>query len=163
MKKERPEIELYMYSSNQEFPVKKGHSTFLKRNSEMYRDVTGKLARVDEITNLNDNFRYDNDWVHDWSNFFPDWEKWTQIEGLGHREGDPLEKMIMRQEDFGGILFDRINDRIFRVNVPGYKLFQEILELHKKNKLVEFRSKEFESHDIEYFISFLKGAGLWSI
>lgn len=41
----RPEIELYLYSMNQEFPVGKGHNTFLKRHSEVMEDVNGKLIR----------------------------------------------------------------------------------------------------------------------
>jgi hypothetical protein len=162
MEKEKPEIELYMYSLNQEFPVDKGHSTFLKRNTETYKDVTGKLVGVEHVASQTYNLKGDSNWSAQWiSN---EWiENHTKLAGEGLQyQGDPLDNITMRQEDFGGILFDRINDRVYKVNVPGYKLFQKILETHKKRKLGEFRSKDFEPKDIEYFVGFLKGAGLWS-
>jgi hypothetical protein len=150
VRKTRPEIELYMYSSNQEFPANKGHSTFLESKVERVENARYK------------NIVYDTEWAHDWSNFMPDipWEQWCQVEGLGHTLGDPMKNIIIREEEFGGIIFDRINDRIYKVNIPGYKLFQEILESHKNNTMAEFRSKQFEPQDTEHFVSFLKGAGL---
>ncbi len=36
---ESPHIELFMYSLNQEFPVDKGHTTFLKKRSEARVDL----------------------------------------------------------------------------------------------------------------------------
>jgi hypothetical protein len=44
--KEPPHIELFMYSLNQEFPVDKGHSTFLKTRSEVRMDVKSGRACV---------------------------------------------------------------------------------------------------------------------
>lgn len=50
MKEESPHIELFMYSLNQEFPVGKGHVTFLKKRSELRVDeTTGKLFTLQEI------------------------------------------------------------------------------------------------------------------
>lgn len=163
MKEERPEIELYMYSLNQEFPVSEGHKTFLKQNSETYVDVSGKLVGVEHVASQTYNLRkvLPADWSVQWiSNTWI--QDYTYYPGTGlQEEGDPLKNIIMRKEDFGGILFDPINDRVYKVNVPGYRLFQEILESHKKNKLAEFRSKEFKPEEIEHFIGFLKGARLW--
>ena len=38
-----------MYSMNQEFPVEKGHATFLKRRSEVMQDLTGNLICKEEV------------------------------------------------------------------------------------------------------------------
>lgn len=47
---ESPHIELYMYSLNQEFPVGKGHVTFLKKRSELLLDEkTGKFYTLQEV------------------------------------------------------------------------------------------------------------------
>lgn len=47
---ESPHIELFMYSLNQEFPVGKGHVTFLKKRSELLVDEkTGKLFTLQEV------------------------------------------------------------------------------------------------------------------
>jgi hypothetical protein len=47
---ESPHIELFMYSLNQEFPVGKGHVTFLKKRSELRVDEkTGKLFTLQEV------------------------------------------------------------------------------------------------------------------
>ena len=42
-RKEKPSIELYMYSMNQEFPVGVDHTTFLERHSEIRQDIDDKL------------------------------------------------------------------------------------------------------------------------
>jgi hypothetical protein len=139
---EKPEIKLYMYSSVQEFPVGKGHSTFLNRISDS--DVIAPI-RGGGV---------------DWNGKWGEWRNWFDVCGPF---GPVLDKVVIRSEDFGGIIYDTINDRIYKVNVPGYKLFQEILEAHKKKELAEFHSKQFEHKDVELFISFLKGAGLWSM
>jgi hypothetical protein len=47
---EPPHIELFMYSLNQEFPVGKGHSTFLKKRTELRVDEkTGELFTLQEV------------------------------------------------------------------------------------------------------------------
>lgn len=159
-KKERPEIELYMYSLNQEFPVSKGHATFLKRCSDTYQDVTGKLVGVEQVAAHIYRMKV-NDWSAQWVH--NQWiENHYKYPGAGLiRDADPLSRVVVRSEDFGGIVFDPVSDRIYKLNLPGYKLFQEILQAHREKKLAEFRSKEFEQEDIEHFIYFLKGAGLW--
>ncbi len=43
---ESPHIELFMYSLNQEFPADKGHTTFLKRRSEVHVDVRNSRACI---------------------------------------------------------------------------------------------------------------------
>jgi hypothetical protein len=47
---EPPQIELFMYSLNQEFPVGKGHAAFLKKRSELRVDEkTGELFTLQEV------------------------------------------------------------------------------------------------------------------
>jgi hypothetical protein len=47
---ETPHIELFMYSLNQEFPVGKGHVTFLKKRSELRVDEkTGEFFTLQEV------------------------------------------------------------------------------------------------------------------
>jgi hypothetical protein len=47
---ESPHIELFMYSLNQEFPADKGHTTFLKRRSEVHVDAqNGRMCRLQEV------------------------------------------------------------------------------------------------------------------
>jgi hypothetical protein len=47
---ESPHIELFMYSLNQEFPADKGHTTFLKRRSEVHVDVqNNRLCTLREV------------------------------------------------------------------------------------------------------------------
>ena len=47
---EPPHIELFMYSLNQEFPVDKGHTTFLKRRSEARVDLkSGRSCAYREV------------------------------------------------------------------------------------------------------------------
>jgi len=47
---ESPQIELFMYSLNQEFPVGKGHATFLRKRSELRVDEkTGELFTLQEV------------------------------------------------------------------------------------------------------------------
>ncbi len=160
-KNERPEIELYMYSLNQEFAVGKGHKTFLKDIKDVYHDAKGKSIVVKQTSLQNLNLRRADDWSVQWiSN---EWIKnYTYYPGAGLvSEGDPLLSIMARKEDFGGILFDRLNDRIYKVNVPGYELFEEVVAFHKKKSLAQFKSKKFKEEDIAQFISFLKGAGLW--
>jgi hypothetical protein len=162
-KEERPEIELYMYSLNQEFAVGKGHRTFLKRHSDVYQDASGKLVGVEQVAAQVYLMKEAvADWIAQWVH-----NQWVQNyvfypggAGFGRPEL-PMSSLIVRSESFGGIAFDPKSDRVYKVNVPGYRLLQEILQAHREGKLAEFRSKEFESQDVERFVSFLKGAGLW--
>jgi hypothetical protein len=157
---DKPEIELYMYSMNQEFPVTKGHATFLKRHEETFVEPGGRVAGIRQLARQGYRLRAD-DWSVQWiSN---EWiENYTYYPGAGLVEhGDPIQTVMARQEDFGGILFDRINDRVYKVNPAGYRLFQEIVEWNKEKPLAGFRSRSFKEEDVTRFVSFLKGAGLW--
>lgn len=162
MKKEKPKIELYMYSLNQEFPVKVGHFTFLKRHSETYQEESGKVVGVEQVASQVYGRKQEvtTDWPAQW--IHNKWiENYTKTVGIFAEDVDPLKSVLMRSEDFGGILFDVMSDRIYKVNVSGYELFQEILNAHQKNELSKFRSREFEQEDVECFIEALKVAGLW--
>lgn len=164
MKKERPEIELYMYSMNQEFPVEKGHATFLKRHAEVMQDVTGKLISKQEVgshtykikTAAND---WSVQWIHNkWIQDYTKSPSWSS--GIRFGE-DVLKHLVMRKEDFGGIVLDPSNDRVYKVNTPGYELLEEIIEASSKKGLKKFSSRKFRDEEIEPFIYFLKGGGLW--
>jgi hypothetical protein len=164
MKNEKPSIELYMYSLNQEFPVGKGHSNFIKRLSEMKQDLSGSLVNIEtaesQIFAKNPKA---NDWAAQWiSN---EWiTNWTKTLGMEFREDlDPLRNIIIREEDFGGIVFDPLSDRVYKVNKAGLKLFKEIQKYYIKEskKMKDFSSKNFKKDECEQFLSFLKGAALW--
>jgi len=162
MKKDtKPTIELYMYSLNQEFPVGKGHTHFLKNNTDRYVDARGNITDVKQIANQVLNRLGANDWSVQWIS-----NEWVQNYtyypgGALVEEGDPLLQTVIREEDFGGILFDRINDRIYKVNGPGLKLFKAMVTARKAGTLAEFSTSEFGRGDVDNFTSFLKGAGLW--
>jgi len=167
-KKERPEIELYMYSMNQEFPVEKGHSTFLKRHSEVMQDVTGKLMCKEEVAGhtYKEKLRETvSDWLAQWihNKWIQDYTKspsWSSGVKFGP---DRLKHLVMRKEDFGGIVLDPTYDRVYKVNTAGYVLLEEIIEAFSRGRLKKFSSKKFKNEDIEHFIYFVKGAGLWPI
>ena len=160
-KRAKPKIELYMYSLNQEFPVGKGHSNFLKNNADRYVDAQGKIVEVKQIANQVFNRLEANDWSAQWvSN---EWiQNYTYYPGGALAEtGDPLLQMVIREEDFGAIIFDRVNDHIYKVNKAGLELFNEMVEAHKKGKLDKFKTSNFSRDDLESFVSFLKGAAAW--
>lgn len=157
----KPTIELYMYSLNQEFPVGKGHSSFLNSVTDRYVDKQGKVTAVKQVSSQILKRIGATDWSVQWiSN---EWiQNYTYYPGGALvEEGDPLLQIVLREEDFGAILFDRINDRIYKVNKPGLNLFTDIVTSHKEGKLAKFAASGFESSDVEAFTSFLKGAGLW--
>ena len=165
MKTEKPSIELYMYSLNQEFPVGKGHTSFIKRISEVKKDVSGKLVKIENVESqvFNENLPKVNDWSVQWiSN---EWvTNYTKAAGIGMPiDVDPLLKVIIRKEDFGGIIFDPLSDRVFKVNKSGLKLFKEIQKYYANNNRVlkKFESKRFKSNECSSFVSFLEGANLW--
>lgn len=162
MKKEdKPIIDLYMYSLNQEFPIGKGHTNFLKNNTDRYVDANGKITDIKQIAHQVIKTLGANDWSVQWiSN---EWiQNYTYYPGGALVEkGDPLLQIVIREEDFGAILFDRVNDRIYKVNKAGLALFREIVEAHKANKLNIFRSAKYGQGDLDSFTNFLKGAALW--
>jgi hypothetical protein len=156
-----PAIELYMYSLNQEFPVEKGHSVFLKNNTDRYVDTQGKIVDVKQIANQILKRIGASDWSVQWiSN---EWiQNYTYYPGGSLVEkGDPLIQIVEREEEFGAILFDRVNDRIYKVNKPGLMLFKKIVAAHKNGRINEFKTAEFKPEAVKTFISFLKGAAIW--
>lgn len=159
----KPEIELYMYSINQEFPVGKGHKTFLERHSEVRSDVTGKLISKESVAVNVFNEKTEGmnrDWLAQWGH-----NQWVQDYTKAAGAGIPsivnaLSSLIMRKEEFGGLVLDAVNDRVYKVNKSGYKLLEEMRNMEIKS-FDSFRSVEFSENEIESFISFLKGAGIW--
>jgi hypothetical protein len=159
-RREKPEIELYMYSLNQEFPARKGHATFLKRYGETFQDSKGDLVRTEQMVEQVYRMRqreWPAQWVHNqWG------ENWLKAIGSALPLNlDPFDRLLVREEEFGGIIFDPATDRIYRVNKAGYHLFSEMRKAHEAKALAGFRSEEFAPVDVEPFVSFLKGAGVW--
>lgn len=166
-KAERPEIELYMYSLNQEFPASKGHAHFLKRHSETKPDLSRELVRVDAVeSQIYNRLRPEvNDWSVQWiSN---EWiENHTKAAGVGIRsEFDPFLNVRVREEDFGAIIFEPTTDRVFKVNKAGLRLFEEMRESYRAGArdLRKFKTEEFAAEDVARFTAFLHGAGLWTL
>ena len=161
---EEPSIELYMYSLNQEFPKEKGHAQFLKRHSEVKEDVSRQLVQQEQVESQIFNLanRLADDWSVQWlSN---QWiENHTKAAGLGLREEiTPMERAMFRKEDFGGILFEPLSDRVFRLNKAGYALFTDLREFYRGNRnLQEFSSEKYNPDSAKRFIAYLEGAGLW--
>ncbi|WP_428699772.1 hypothetical protein [Stappia sp.] len=169
-KSEEPTVELYMYSLNQEFPVGKGHQTYLKRFSELSKDITGDLAeRVQVEAQV---FGVDpklaavpSDWRAQWLE--NQWiENHTKAIGMGRRPDlDPLRTAIMREEEFGAIVFEPRSDRVYKLNRAGAELFKALQAEHLKNegepKVRQYAG--FKTDTVEGFVRQLKAAGLWSL
>lgn len=160
---EKPEIELYMYSLNQEFPVGKGHATFLKRHSETLPDAANRLVRIEQVAGHTYGFdRFEpGDWAAEWVH--NQWvENWTQTGG-GERveDPDPLARLILREEAFGGLAFDPRSDRVYRLNRSGFAVLREIIGSEKGPRRATIMSELAESPDTRPFLEFLRGAGLW--
>jgi len=165
MKDEKPTIELYMYSLNQEFPVGKGHSTFIKRRSEVKQDSSIGLVNLNTVeTQVFNVDRSDvDDWLARWvSNAWV--ENHTKTVGSGSvRPEPPLINLIVREEDFGGIVFEPRSDRVFKVNKAGLELLREVQKYCSANNgdISTFSSTQFSHDEYRPFISFIEGAGLW--
>jgi hypothetical protein len=159
---QRPAIELFMYSLNQEFPVGKGHGHFLRRMATTKPDAAGRLQRLEQVES--EVFRLPaGDWAAQWlSN---EWiENHTQAAGIGLQEEiDPMERAILREEDFGGLLFDPQSDRVFRLNHAGYRLFEEMRGAYQQGSrdLHAHVSEQFDAADVKHFAAYLEGAGIW--
>ncbi len=160
--KAKPQIELYLYSTNQEFASKKGHHTFLKRHSEPYyiEDKGMMLKEQIEFQELQDKasgcpgFWQKNNWRLNFNKVIL-----PKSKGTGE---NLLQFLITRTEDFGGIALDPSFDRVYKLNTAGYELLQLLIEVAREDKLSKFKApKKFMAADVENFISFLKGAGLW--
>ena len=162
-KQDEPTIELYMYSLNQEFPRKKGHTTFLKRMNEVKQDLRGKLTEIATVESQVFKVNLPADWSVQWiSN---EWiENHTKAAGMGILDevSDPMLRARLREEDFGAILFEPTSDRVFRLNRTGYRLYQQLREFYSKGNrdLAKF-SGSANSEPVRRFIAYLEGAGLW--
>lgn len=170
---EQPRIELYMYSLNQEFPVGKGHETFLKRVSELKSDISGALVQNHAVesqvfltpggpTDLR--AKVPADWSAQWlSN---QWiENHTKAAGMGQQfETQPLLGVMVREEDFGGIVFDPQSDRVYKVNHAGLSLVRALIEAKRSEKSVHSVAKAtgVSTKVLDAFVLQLKAAGLWS-
>lgn len=165
---QEPKIELYMYSLNQEFPVGKGHQSFLKRFSELQKDLSGKLvehAAVETQVFQTDRIKgkLSGDWSAQWIS-----NEWitnhTKAAGVGIREEvDPMRNAVLREEDFGAILFEPLSDRVFRLNQAGVKLYKSIRESYEANR-GSFKVKAlggFSAEQVQKFTEFLRLSGLW--
>jgi hypothetical protein len=163
-----PSIELYMYSLNQEFPVKKGHSTYLKRYSELKPDLRGELSLVASVeSQLFQTGKGDlaanlpNDWSVQWLE--NQWiENHTKAAGMGIREDfDPLRNAIVREEDFGGIVFEPNTDRVYKVNRAGLKLIRQMQhQAGSGRSYAEMKFDGFDDRQIASFSGAMKAAGL---
>lgn len=167
---DKPTIELYMYSLNQEFPVAKGHATYLKRYSELKPDLRGEVSLnaavesqvyqvggrgIDLPKNL------PNDWSVQWLE--NQWiENHTKAAGMGIREDfDPLRNAVVREEEFGGIVFEPNTDRVYKLNHSAFRLFQQMREQSLSGRGVkEMRFDEFDEDAVEQFAGAMRAAGL---
>ena len=170
---ESPTIELYMYSLNQEFPVGKGHETYLKRFSELQQDLAGSLVernQVEEQAYLTKDgvepLAVPADWSVKWLS-----NRWitnhTKAVGVGRRpELDPLRTAILRREDFGAIVFEPRTDRVYKLNKTGAEMFERLQVLHREGngtiKITEKNSGGFAVKEFDAFVKQLKAVGLWS-
>jgi len=165
-KQEKPKIELYLYSMNQEFPVGKGHITFLERHSEVRKDVTGSLISREAVASNTFKEKIKgmaNDWSAQWihNQWVQDYTKSPSYSSRMNPGEDVMAKLIMRKEEFGGLVLDPVNDRVYKVNKAGYKLLEEMKKIPTA-KMEAFKSKTFVADEMDSFVSFLKGAGLWA-
>lgn len=163
---EKPSIELYMYSLNQEFPQGKGHTHFLKRRSEVKPGMNHELINIEEVESQvfgGKVPRLPQDWSVQWLE--NRWiENHTKAASMSDDDlRDPMEQVMLRREDFGGILFEPATDRVFKLNKAGVKLFEEMRTFLKgeKRDIVAFSSQAFGDEDVRRFAAYLEGAGLW--
>jgi hypothetical protein len=165
-KQEKPTIELYLYSLNQEFPQSKGHAHFLKRHSEVAPDVARGLIGIESVESQTfaiGEKETPGDWSAQWLE--NQWiENHTKAVGLGVGELlDPIQNAILRNEDFGGILFDPSTDQVFKLNHAGLALFEEIRAFLKikGGDIRSFTSLNHNAEDVREFSAYIEGAGLW--
>lgn len=164
---EEPLIELYMYSLSQEFPHEKGHATFLKRMNEVKAGGRGGLTEIATVETQVYSANPPESWgARDWG---MDWRQnsWVtnhdKIGGMGILEAsDPMLRARVREEDFGGLVFEPTSDRVFRLNRPGYRLFGQLREFyHAGNRDLTSFAAAAGSEPVRRFIAYLEGAGLW--
>lgn len=71
--------------------------------------------------------------------------------------------MKIREEDFGGILYDAQSDAVYRVNHSGFRLFNELRDGYRKGQrdLRAFESPDFRSDDVKRFVDYLHEQAIW--
>ena len=76
---------------------------------------------------------------------------------------DPLLNIKIREEDFGGILYNPITDMVYKVNRPGFQLFTEIQETYRNcmQNLGAFKSTKFRAEDVTRFVEYLREQRIW--
>ena len=76
---------------------------------------------------------------------------------------DPLLNIKIREEDFGGILYNPITDMVYKVNRPGFLLFTEIQEAYRNcmRDLRAFKSTNFRAEDVARFVEYLREQRIW--
>lgn len=166
---EKPAIELYMYSLNQEFPVGKGHQSFLERHSALKQDISGALAQIESVeSQVYRTGRTVKTLPADWSAQWLE-NQWiqnhTKAAGVGIVDNrNLLNRLLIREEDFGGIVFDPQSDRVYKVNKQGLKLLNALRSPETPEKMVDDISGKLSlSPDLVYeFITQLQVAGLWN-
>lgn len=163
-----PSIELYMYSLNQEFPVKKGHATYLKRYSELKPSTRGDLTLNSAIEEQV--YRIGQDGPH--AEVPPDWSvqwlsnRWIQnteqaFDQAAVIDPAPLRNLIVREEEFGAIVFDPGNDRVYKVNPAGLNLINQMREQARAGiSYSNMRLTGFDGTQIDHFAERMKVAGL---
>lgn len=165
-KKQKPEIELFMYSLHQEFPEGVSHDSFNKHHVET-RDIlteTGETLRAQRF--IDKSYRpgiKENDWPAQWLH-----AKWVTdhtkaITGIFERpDADPLCMALTRSESFGGVVYDPFSDKVYKVNEAGLALFREMQAASKAGaNPAAVKAAGVEDADVKEFAAFLKGAGLW--
>lgn len=163
--KSRPEIELYMFSLNQEFPGGKGHHTFLSRFKKPIIDLDGKLKVLNqtgiEIYKSTDEAGT-KDWPGQW--LHNQWiENTYPISKVDANTHEPLDRLHLREEDFGGIIFDPVNDKIYKVNHEGFALMSKIVHRYREKKLKGLHGhveELLQDENMRSFVSYLQKVGI---
>lgn len=70
---------------------------------------------------------------------------------------DPFENIKIREEDFGGILYNVQSDTVYRVNHSGFRLFNDLRAEYRggKQDLRTFKSPDFRAEDVKRFVDYL--------
>jgi hypothetical protein len=168
-KRTEPSIELYMYSLNQEFPVGKGHHSYLKRAAELQKDLAGDLvehaAVESQIYATSKRVALGAvpaDWSAQWVS-----NEWitnhTAAAGIYRAESEAIQTAVLREEDFGAIVFDPRSDRVYKLNQEGSALFKEIRALTSRGGAFSVRAIEpFSKEQVGQFAATLQTVGLLS-
>lgn len=168
----KPEIELYLYSLNQEFPVNADSSSSTNRKYHRFFDDAGVEVETEQLstslqTDPNEVSdkppkppRWSIKWIKNWSKTTPYKNKTKSASSLKTKR-HPLTTLKIRDEEFGGIAFDPIYDRVYKVNRDGYYLLEKLIADVEVN---EFDQNNYSEIDLVYlnkFISFLDEHKLW--